>query len=119
MYEKNVRRIIARPIKETPILYGEDAWRFSYVVEHPRKASSDEKQPIEEDCQLMMSIAKCTFKNDRHFFFIDSSVNNGYDAYIGATIFYEKNEFGYFTTLDVFDKTHLMYFDLKDIKEQL
>lgn len=41
------------------------------------------------------------------------------DAYSDATKFYEKNGFDYFTTLDVFDKTRLMYFDLKDIKEQL
>ena len=41
------------------------------------------------------------------------------DAYSDATKFYEKNGFDYFTTLDIFDKTRLMYFDLKDVKEQL
>lgn len=41
------------------------------------------------------------------------------DAYRDATKFYEKNGFEYFTTLDVLDSTRLMYFDLKDIKDQL
>ncbi len=41
------------------------------------------------------------------------------DAYRDATKFYEKNGFDYFTTLDVLDSTRLMYFDLKDIKDQL
>ena len=41
------------------------------------------------------------------------------DAYHDATKFYEKNGFDYFTTLDILDKTRLMYFDLKDVKEQL
>ena len=27
---------MARPIKETPTLYGEDARRFAYAVEHPK-----------------------------------------------------------------------------------
>jgi len=52
---------MARPIKETPTLYGEDARRFAYVVEHPRKVSAEEMRRIEEGYKLMMSIAKCTF----------------------------------------------------------
>lgn len=30
---------MARPIKETPTLYGEDARRFAYAVEHPKPVS--------------------------------------------------------------------------------
>jgi GNAT superfamily N-acetyltransferase len=41
------------------------------------------------------------------------------DAYRDATKFYERNGFDYFTTLDLLDNTRLMYFDLKDIKDQL
>ena len=37
----------------------------------------------------------------------------------GAIHFYEKNGFEYFTTLDILDSTRLMYFDLKNVKEQL
>lgn len=32
---------MARPIKETPTLYGEDARRFAYAVEHPKPVSSE------------------------------------------------------------------------------
>ena len=41
------------------------------------------------------------------------------DAYRDVTKFYEKNGFEYFTTLDILDSTRLMYFDLKNVKEQL
>lgn len=33
---------MARPIKETPTLYGEDARRFAYAVEHPQPISKEE-----------------------------------------------------------------------------
>jgi len=35
---------MARPIKETPTLYGEDARRFAYAIEHPRAISQSEMQ---------------------------------------------------------------------------
>lgn len=35
---------MARPIKETPTLYGEDARRFAYAVEHPKPVSAEEVQ---------------------------------------------------------------------------
>ena len=35
---------MARPIKETPILFGEDARRFQEIISHPKKESSDEKE---------------------------------------------------------------------------
>jgi GNAT superfamily N-acetyltransferase len=41
------------------------------------------------------------------------------DAYADATDFYRKNDFEYFTTLDTFDSTRLMYFDLKPFKDSL
>lgn len=41
------------------------------------------------------------------------------DAYADATDFYRKNDFEYFTTLDTFDATRLMYFDLKPFKDSL
>lgn len=37
---------MARPIKETPNLYGEDARRFAYAVEHPEKVSSEVREQI-------------------------------------------------------------------------
>ena len=41
------------------------------------------------------------------------------DAYSNATKFYEKNGFDFFTTLDVLDKTRLMYFDLKAVQNNI
>ena len=35
---------MARPIKETPTLYGEDARRFAYAVEHPKPVTAEEVQ---------------------------------------------------------------------------
>ena len=35
---------MARPIKETPTLYGEDARRFAYAIEHPQAISQEEIQ---------------------------------------------------------------------------
>lgn len=32
---------MTRPIKETPKLFGEDARRFEYAVEHPKPVSSE------------------------------------------------------------------------------
>jgi len=41
------------------------------------------------------------------------------DAYADATDFYRKNDFDYFTTLDTFDSTRLMYFDLKPFRDNI
>lgn len=38
---KNKCIFMARPIKETPTLYGEDARRFAYAIEHPQAVSHD------------------------------------------------------------------------------
>ena len=52
---------MARPIKETPTLYGEDARRFAYAVEHPRKVSADEMQKMEDAYQWFSSIPNFAF----------------------------------------------------------
>jgi len=52
---------MARPIKETPTLYGDDARRFAYAVDHPRSVSTAEMKKMEESYNWMMSIAKCSF----------------------------------------------------------
>ena len=58
---KNEHKIMARPIKETPTLYGEDARRFAYAVEHPRKVTAAEMQRREESYQMVKSIANFAF----------------------------------------------------------
>ena len=52
---------MARPIKETPTLYGEDAKRFAYAVEHPRTATAQEMQQLETSYNRLMSIANFAF----------------------------------------------------------
>ena len=52
---------MARPIKETPTLYGEDARRFEYAVKHPRKVSAEEMRKMDEGYQRMMSIIDFAF----------------------------------------------------------
>ena len=58
-------------------------------------------------------------RNPKAFGIASTAIFLTVDAYRDATKFYEKNGFDYFTTLDVLDNTRLMYFDLKDIKDQL
>ena len=52
---------MARPIKETQTLYGEDARRFAYAVEHPRKVSAEEMRRMKESYELISSIAHFDF----------------------------------------------------------
>ena len=54
-------KTMARPIKETPTLYGEDARRFAYAVEHPRKVTAAEMQRMEKSYQMVKSIANFAF----------------------------------------------------------
>jgi hypothetical protein len=58
---QNKHKIMARPIKETPTLYGEDARRFAYAVEHPRKVTAAEMQRMEKSYQMVKSIANFAF----------------------------------------------------------
>ena len=39
---------MARSIKETPTLYGEDARRFAYAVEHPQPVTAEEVRRARE-----------------------------------------------------------------------
>lgn len=48
---------MARPIAETPTLYGEDARRFAYAVEHPKPVSKESIKRAMEAYEWMKSIA--------------------------------------------------------------
>lgn len=48
---------MARPIAETPILYGEDAVRFMYNMRHVEKISPEEKERHRKAYEWMKSIA--------------------------------------------------------------
>ncbi len=44
---------MARPIAETPILFGEDARRFEERMKHPRKTSPEELAEIKADYEWL------------------------------------------------------------------
>lgn len=48
---------MARPIRETPILHGEDARRFEERMKHPRKVSDAERQRVKKNYELVMKAA--------------------------------------------------------------
>lgn len=47
---------MARPIKETPILYGEDARRFEERMKNPLKESDSDRQRREANYHAAMSM---------------------------------------------------------------
>lgn len=52
---------MARPIKETPTLYGEDAKRFAAAIASTQPVSEREMQNIEQSYQRIMSMANFAF----------------------------------------------------------
>ncbi|MBR4066796.1 MAG: hypothetical protein IKJ97_08580 [Bacteroidaceae bacterium] len=51
---------MARPIGETPVLYGEDAVRFLNEMENVKPASNEEKDRVRKAYEMLKKIA--TFK---------------------------------------------------------
>lgn len=49
--------IMARPIKETPILYGDDAKRFLVNIENVKPASEEEKERIRASYEEIKQMA--------------------------------------------------------------
>lgn len=47
---------MARPVKETPILFGEDARRFEERMKNPPKESSADRQRREANYRAAMSM---------------------------------------------------------------
>ena len=47
---------MARPIKETPILYGEDARFFEARMKNPPKESREKMEEINRDYNYIMSL---------------------------------------------------------------
>ena len=48
---------MARPIKETPILFGEDAERFLKEMKEVKAASSEERQRVRQSYERLKKIA--------------------------------------------------------------
>ena len=55
------RNIMARQIKETPVLKGKEAEQFIYNAEHPTPVSKEEAQNAMQTYELFKSIADFTF----------------------------------------------------------
>lgn len=49
---------MARPIKETPILFGEDARRFEERMKNPPKETKEERERRLKDYEIAMKIFK-------------------------------------------------------------
>ncbi|MBQ4406512.1 MAG: hypothetical protein II852_05835 [Bacteroidales bacterium] len=49
---------MARPIKETPILYGEDARRFEARMKERRRISPEERAEMEEAYEMCMEMLR-------------------------------------------------------------
>jgi hypothetical protein len=48
---------MARPIKETPVLYGEDARRFEERMKHPQPISEEKRKRMAESWEIFKQIA--------------------------------------------------------------
>jgi hypothetical protein len=67
-YSRKYVFIMARPIKETPILYGEDARRFEARMKERRRISPEERARINADYELVLGMLKRgeELKQQRH-----------------------------------------------------
>ena len=48
---------MAKPIKETPELFGKDAERFERMISHPEPVSEEEKERARKAYEMMKSIS--------------------------------------------------------------
>ena len=90
---------MARPIKETPILYGEDARRFEARMKEKRTETQEEKAERIRIYEMLKATAN---------FWITGT-------YADAIPFYLKNSFVPLNEVDKGDETRLLYFDLNDV----
>lgn len=54
---KQIITYMARPIKETPELYGEDAKRFERLISRPRPVTKEEKERARKAYEIMRTIS--------------------------------------------------------------
>ena len=57
---------MARPIKETPILYGEDARRFEARMKERRRISPEERAEMEEAYEMCMEMLRRGEERERN-----------------------------------------------------
>ena len=87
---------MARPIKETSILFGEDARRFEERMKEKRSETPEQRGKRLKDYELATRFLTV-------------------DAYLSAVSFYERDGFIPLDNEDVDSTTRLLYFDLNDI----
>ena len=57
-----MRNIMARPIRETPVLYGEEARKFELRMQNPPRLSAKQIERMQRDYEFMRSrCVNCTF----------------------------------------------------------
>ena len=56
-YINQIEKIMARPIGETPVLYGEDAVRFLNEMENVKSATNEEKDRVRKAYDMLKKIA--------------------------------------------------------------
>ena len=60
--EKRKESSMARPIKETPILYGEEAHKFEMRMQSPELVSQERQERIVQDYEFMRNrCVNCSF----------------------------------------------------------
>ncbi len=54
--------VMARPVKETPILFGDEAKRFEMQMMNPKRLTSERKKRIKKDYEFLRSkCVNCSF----------------------------------------------------------
>ncbi len=56
-YKKKGESDMARPIRETPVLFGKDARLFEERMKNPRKVSKAERERVKKNYELVMKAA--------------------------------------------------------------
>ena len=57
VYIIQIEKIMARPIGETPVMYGEDAVRFLKEMENVKSASNEDKERVRKAYDMLKKIA--------------------------------------------------------------
>lgn len=117
---------MARPIKETPILFGEDARRFEERMKEKRSETPEQREKgwkiMNWQWKSLKKIKYESFLYREALLAVSNVLENKtdcrfltVDVYAAAVSFYDKNGFIPLNNEDVDSATRLLYFDLNDI----
>ena len=108
-----MRIIMARPIRETPVLKGEDAFNFEMRRLEVEHMSKEQRAENRRKFEARVAEAK-KYINVCIWFMILVRLT---PDYLSAVPFYEKNGFLHLTKKDEDEHTRLMYFDMMEIAD--